>query len=88
MNHVTNLRKKLHDKQHNFSLKVLHQLQNGALLENSICKVDIEAILSLIKERNKFFVSANSFEWVIALCYIEEPLAKDSEDESGADRYI
>ena len=37
--------------------------------------------MSLIKEQNKFLVSADSFGWDVALCYAKEPLAKDSKDE-------
>ena len=44
-------------------------------------KDEIEAGMSLIKERNKFIVLADSFGWDVALCYTEEPLAEDSEDE-------
>ena len=42
---------------------------------------EIEAGMSLIKERNKFLILADSFRWGVALCYAKEPLAEDSEDE-------
>ena len=35
----------------------------------------------LIKEWNKFSVSADSFGWDVALCYAKELLAEDSKDE-------
>ena len=57
-------------------------------LENSIGKVDIEAGMSLIKERNKFLVSADSSGWHVALCYAKEPLAEDSKDERRAKRNV
>ena len=46
--------KKLYEEQHNFNLKVLQHLQNVASLESSKGKDEIEAGMSLIKERNKF----------------------------------
>ena len=73
--------KKLYEEQHDFSLKVLWHLQNVASLDSSVGKDEIEAGMSLIKERNKFLVSADSFGWDVALCYAKEPLAEDSEDE-------
>ena len=42
--------------------------------------------MSLIKEQNKLLVSFNSFGWDVALCYAEEPLAEDSEDERNIRR--
>ena len=44
-------------------------------------KDEIEAGMSLIKERNKFLVLADSFWCDITLCYAKEPLVEDSKDE-------
>ena len=79
---------KLFEGEQDFSLKVLHHLQNVASLKSSVRKVNIEAGMSLIKERNKFLVLADSFEWDVALCYAKEPLAEDSEDERRIRRAI
>ena len=62
-------------------MKVLRHLQNVASLDSSVGRDEIEAGMSLIKERNKFLVLADSFGCDIALCYAKEPLAEDSEDE-------
>ena len=75
--------KKLYEEQHDFNLKVLRHLQNVASLDSSVGIDEIEAgtCMFLIKERNKFLVLADSFEWDIALCYTGELLAEDSENE-------
>ena len=74
-------KKKLYEEQYDFNLKVLRHLQNVASLDSSRGRDEIEAGMSLIKERNKFLVLADSFGWDVALCYAKEPLAEDSEDE-------
>ena len=73
--------KKLYEEQHDFNLKVLRHLQNVALLDSSVGRDEIEAGMSLIKERNKFLVLADSFGWDVTLCYAKELLAEDSDDE-------
>ena len=73
--------KKLYEEQHDFNLKVLRHLQNVASLDSSMGRDEIEAGMSLIKERNKFLILADSFGWDVALCYAKELLAEDSEDE-------
>ena len=55
----------MYEEQHDFNLKVLK----------------IQAGMSLIKERNKFLVLADSFGWDVALCCAKELLTEDSEDE-------
>ena len=74
-------KKKFYEEQHDFNLKVLGHLQNLASLDSVVGKDEIEAGMSLIKERNKFLVLADSCGWDVALCYAKEPLAEDSEDE-------
>ena len=71
----------MYEEQHDFTLKVPHHLQSVALLENSVGKIDIKAGMSLITERNKFLVLADSLGWDVALCHAKEPLAEDNEDE-------
>ena len=66
--------KKLHEEWHDFNLKVLQHLQNIASLDISMGKDEIETVMSLNKERNKFLVSGDSFGWDVTLCYVEEPL--------------
>ena len=78
----------MYQEQHDLNLKVLHHLQNVALLENNAGNMDIEAGMSLIKERNKFLVSADSFGWDVALSHAKEPFAKDSKDEQRIRRAI
>ena len=56
-------------------------MQNVALLDSDSGKDEIEAGMSLTEERNEFLVLADSFGWDVALCYAEELLAEDSEDE-------
>ena len=73
--------KKLYEEQHDFNLKVLRHLQNVASLDSSVGRDEIEAGMSLIKERNKFLILADPFGWDVALCYAKEPLVEDSEDE-------
>ena len=63
------LRKKAYEEQHEFNLKVLRRLENVSSFKGNAGKADIEAGMSLIKERNKFLVLADSFVWDIALCY-------------------
>ena len=78
---ATKFEKKLYEEQHDFNLKVLRHLQNVASLDSSVVKDEIEAGMSLIKERNKFLVLADSSGWDVALCYAKEPLTEDSKDE-------
>ena len=73
--------KKLYEEQHDFNLKVLRHLQSVASLDSSVGKDQIEAGMSLIKERNTFLVSADSFGWNVVLRYAKDPLAEDSGDE-------
>ena len=78
--------KKLYDKQHDFNLKVLQHWQNVVSLDSSVGKDEIEARMSLIKERNKLLVLADSFGWDVTLCYAKELLAEDSEDKQNIRR--
>ena len=75
--------KKLYEEQHDLSLKVLRHLQNVSSFDSNVPvgRDKIEAGMSLIKERDKFSVLADSSGWDVALCYANEPLTEDSEDE-------